>query len=359
MPLDRAAAQASDTLRLVYEHAARGGLDKMLKDDVSARLLTWQLRMRIMLQMAIALNFMHRRFSSPAYHRDVKSGNVMITDDFTAKLIDCGLSKYVPEQGADAGFSVAATMRDMRFGTAQYMCPCYVADGDYSTRSEIFSLGLVIAELLTGRLHVDPKEKEKLRLSTERVVRGTPADARAGEWPGDSVKQLKDVVVTCTAPDIEARPTDMAAVMRVLRLLLDQHCPASAAEASDAMIAELAAAREALDRMRMEQQFQDLQRARATQPQLQCCVCTDDVAASDGCACSSEAAGQFYCNECLSNKVMSQVTGEGKPVFLANGCVITCAVCTCNPPPPPPNKLHPPPLLPPPRSIASARYPNP
>ena len=119
MPLDRAAAQASDTLCLVYEYAARGGLDKMLRKDVSARLLTWQLRMRIMLQMAIALNFMHKRFSSPAYHRDVKSGNVVITDDFTAKIIDCGLSKYVPEQGADAGFSVSATMHDMRFGTAQ------------------------------------------------------------------------------------------------------------------------------------------------------------------------------------------------------------------------------------------------
>ena len=121
MPLDRAAAQRSDTLCLVYEYAARGSLDKMLRDDVSARLLTWQLRMRIMLQIAIALNFMHKRFGSPAYHRDVKSGNVVITDDFTAKLIDCGLSKYVPEQGADPGFSVAATMRDMRFGTAQYV----------------------------------------------------------------------------------------------------------------------------------------------------------------------------------------------------------------------------------------------
>ena len=121
MPLERAAAQGSDTLCLLYEYAARGGLDKMLKDDSSARLLTWQLRLRIMLQIATALNFMHKRFASPAYHRDVKSANVVITDDFIAKLIDCGLSKYVPEQGADPGFSVAATMRDMRFGTAQYV----------------------------------------------------------------------------------------------------------------------------------------------------------------------------------------------------------------------------------------------
>jgi serine/threonine protein kinase len=121
MPLERASAQGSDTLCLLYEYAARGGVDKMLKDDGSARLLTWQLRLRIMLQIATALNFMHKRFASPAYHRDVKSANVVITDDFIAKLIDCGLSKYAPEHGADPGFSVAATMRDMRFGTAQYV----------------------------------------------------------------------------------------------------------------------------------------------------------------------------------------------------------------------------------------------
>jgi serine/threonine protein kinase len=121
MPLDRAAAQGSDTLCLLYEYAARGSVDKMLKDDCSARMLTWQLRLFIMLQIATALNYMHKRSASPAFHRDVKSANVVITEDFTAKLIDCGMSKYVPEQGADAGFhSVAASMPNMRFGTTQY-----------------------------------------------------------------------------------------------------------------------------------------------------------------------------------------------------------------------------------------------
>jgi hypothetical protein len=93
------------------------------------------------------------------------------------------------------------------------------------------------------------------------------------------------------------------------------------------VIAELAAAREALDRLRLEQQFQDMQRVRATEPQLQCCVCSDDVAASDGCACSGQAPSHFYCNECFSAMVVTQVTGEGKPVFLSNGCEVTCSFC--------------------------------
>ena len=203
------------------------------------------------------------------------------------------------------------------------MCNKYMRSGLYTAKSEIFSLGIVIAELLTGRLQGD----QGLDFNLPRMQRQTPADARAGQWPADAVEQLKDLVRRCVNNDLEERPADMATVMRELRALVEQHCPASATETGDAMIAELAAAREALDRMRREQQFQDMQRARATEPQLQCCVCTDDVAASDGCACSGEAPGHFYCNECLSNMVISQVTGEGKPVFLANGCVITCAIC--------------------------------
>jgi len=207
------------------------------------------------------------------------------------------------------------------------MCPDYMADGVYSSRSEIFSLGLVIAELLTGCLHLDPKATQKLKLSTERVLRGTPADVRAGEWPDDAVQQLKALVGRCTASDIEERPAEMATVVRELRALLERHCPASAGEAGDAMIAELAAARAQLDRMRLDQQFQDMQRARAAAPQLQCCVCMEDVAASDGCTCSGAAPGHFFCNECFCDMVASQVTGEGKPVFLAAGCEVTCSVC--------------------------------
>ena len=132
-----------------------------------------------------------------------------------------------------------------------------------------------------------------------------------------------DALILILRSDLPTWPT----VMRELRALLEQHCPAYEAEGGNAMIAELAAARAALDRMRLDQLFQDMQRARATAPQLQCCVCAEDVAACDGCACSGEAPGHFYCNECFSNMVVSQATGEDKPVFLATGCEVMCRFC--------------------------------
>jgi hypothetical protein len=199
----------------------------------------------------------------------------------------------------------------------------YMRGGMYTAKSEIFSLGVVMAELLTGRL----QNSDVMDLAAERVLNRTPADARAGEWPDHAVLQLKALVSRCTASDIEDRPADMATVVRELRVLLEKHCPASAGEASDAMIAELAAAREALDRMHLDKQFLDMQSARAAALQLQCCICLENFSASDGCACSGEAPGHFYCNECFRDMVTCQVTGEDKPVFLASGCEVTCSIC--------------------------------
>ena len=127
----------------------------------------------------------------------------------------------------------------------------YLRSGTYTAKSEIFSLGIVFAELLTGRLQGD----QGMDFNLPRILRQTPADARAGGWPADAMQQLKALVGRCVDSDIEERPADMATVMRELRRLLDQHCPASAAEVGDAIIAELAAARAELDRICLEQQF--------------------------------------------------------------------------------------------------------
>jgi hypothetical protein len=89
------------------------------------------------------------------------------------------------------------------------MCSDYVSDGIFTSRSEIVSPGLVIAELLISHLHLGATALPKLSLSTESVLCGIHADARAGAWPGDAVQQLKALVGRCTAGDIEARPTDI------------------------------------------------------------------------------------------------------------------------------------------------------
>jgi serine/threonine protein kinase len=98
--------------------AAKRGLDQNLRDDTSARQLTSIRRVRIALDIATALNFMHSgRCDGVAYHRDIKSGNIALTSDWRAKLIDCGLAKYAPR---NQNLAATQTCFQTRIGGQQF-----------------------------------------------------------------------------------------------------------------------------------------------------------------------------------------------------------------------------------------------
>ena len=114
--------------------------------------MLWQYRLKIAIGVAKGLYCMHNNIPGrPAYHRDMKAANIAIMADYTAKIIDCGSSKYVPEtllQGLSMHTSASS-----RHGTVGYMCPWYYKRNmPYDSRCEIFSFGIVFLELITGCL---------------------------------------------------------------------------------------------------------------------------------------------------------------------------------------------------------------
>lgn len=97
------------------------------------------------------------------FHRDIKSANICLAEDFTARLIDCGLAKFVPDENADKSPwsvtpSIRSTYRGLAFGTPGYMCPEYVGNkGEgiscpFIAAFDMFSIGVVMAELILGCL---------------------------------------------------------------------------------------------------------------------------------------------------------------------------------------------------------------
>ena len=83
---------------LVYELLALGGLNTHLTDNTKAQSLLWSTRVNILLEVASAINYLHCNTpGNPAYHRDIKASNVALTSSYSAKLIDCGLSKYTSD----------------------------------------------------------------------------------------------------------------------------------------------------------------------------------------------------------------------------------------------------------------------
>ncbi|KAJ8467620.1 hypothetical protein OPV22_030172 [Ensete ventricosum] len=133
---------------LVYEYVNNGNLEQWLHGAMWERgCLTWDARMKIILGTAKALAYLHDAVEPKVVHRDIKSSNILIDEDFNAKVSDFGLAKLL-----GAGKSHIAT-RVM--GTFGYVAPEYASTGFLNEKSDIYSFGIVFLEAITGRDPVD------------------------------------------------------------------------------------------------------------------------------------------------------------------------------------------------------------
>ncbi|GJR15417.1 kinase-like domain, phloem protein 2-like protein [Tanacetum coccineum] len=144
--------EGNGTMILVYEHALKGSLENYLGSSDKMN-LTWVQRLNICLDIAHGLNYIHNNTDhgkQKMIHRDIKSDNILLGDNWKAKIADFGLSKFHP---ADQSASTFYT--SMIAGTYVYLDPEYQKDGKLSKKSDIYSFGVVLLEILTGRLAYD------------------------------------------------------------------------------------------------------------------------------------------------------------------------------------------------------------
>ncbi|XP_024394068.1 uncharacterized protein [Physcomitrium patens] len=148
----------SSHLILVYEYLSEGSVESRLHARTNAPTLPWLVRFKVAVGIAKALDCLHNGTSRPVIHRDVKTANILLTADFEPQLSDFGLAKWAPKKASHI-------LCDDVLGTFGYLAPEYFMYGRVNNKTDVYALGVVLLELITGRMPIDntsPKGQENL-----------------------------------------------------------------------------------------------------------------------------------------------------------------------------------------------------
>ncbi|KAG0502146.1 hypothetical protein HPP92_002218 [Vanilla planifolia] len=199
---------------LVYEYMENGSLDDRLQYKDNTTPIPWFYRFKIAWEVASALAFLHNAKPEPIIHRDLKPANILLDYNYVSKICDVGLSTMLPV----LNFSTSTIYKDTApVGTICYIDPEYQRTGKVSPKSDIFSLGIVVLQLLTGKpaigvVHIVESALEDGNL---RDV----LDSMAGEWPEKETRELAELALACVELRGKDRPNLVTEVLPVLERL--------------------------------------------------------------------------------------------------------------------------------------------
>ncbi|KAL1215045.1 U-box domain-containing protein 52 [Cardamine amara subsp. amara] len=188
---------------LVYEYMDNGSLDDrlMLVNDTPP--IPWFERFRIALEVASALVFLHKSKPRPIIHRDLKPGNILLDHNFVSKLGDVGLSTMVNQDEASSRLTIFKKTSPV--GTLCYIDPEYQRTGIISPKSDVYSLGVVILQLLTAKpaIAITHMVEESIGDDAEFMA---VLDVNAGSWPISETRELAALGLCCTEMRRRDRP---------------------------------------------------------------------------------------------------------------------------------------------------------
>ncbi|KAG6624631.1 probable serine/threonine-protein kinase At1g01540 [Carya illinoinensis] len=192
---------------LVYEYVDNGNLEQWIHGDVGpSSPLTWEIRMNIIVGTAKGLTYLHEGLEPKVVHRDIKSSNILLDKQWNPKVSDFGLAKLL---GSERSYVTTRVM-----GTFGYVAPEYASTGMLNERSDVYSFGILLMEIISGRNPVDysrPAGEVNLVEWLKAMVTNRNADGvldpRLPEKPSSrALKRALLVALRCVDPNAQKRP---------------------------------------------------------------------------------------------------------------------------------------------------------
>ncbi|MED6185677.1 hypothetical protein PIB30_059400 [Stylosanthes scabra] len=212
--------EESEQPLMIYEYISNGTLYDHLHGRYRS-FLDWETRLKVALQTAEALAYLHSAAHTPIYHRDVKSTNILLDNEFNAKVSDFGLSRL-----ASPGLSHVSTCAQ---GTVGYLDPEYYRNYQLTDKSDVYSYGVVLLELLSSEKAIDfNRDPDCVNLVvhvSQHASNGTllmeVVDQRlvCQERFGESIRMFSELALDCLREKKGERPSMKDIVQRLISVL--------------------------------------------------------------------------------------------------------------------------------------------
>ncbi|XP_022869410.1 receptor protein kinase TMK1-like [Olea europaea var. sylvestris] len=209
---------------LVYEYMPQGTLSRHLFNwaDEGLQPLEWTKRLTIALDVARGVEYLHGLAHQSFIHRDLKPSNILLGDDMRAKVADFGLVRLAPEGKGSIETRIA--------GTFGYLAPEYAVTGRVTTKVDVFSFGVILMELITGRKALDenlPEESmhlltwfRRMHLNKDSFGKAIDPTIDRNEETLASISTVAELAGHCCAREPYQRP-DMGHAVNVLSSLVE------------------------------------------------------------------------------------------------------------------------------------------
>ncbi|KAI4314235.1 hypothetical protein L6164_027166 [Bauhinia variegata] len=211
---------------LIYEYMPNGNLAKHLSDK-NEHVLSWKQRLQIAVDAAQGLEYMHKGCKPPIVHRDVKPSNILLDEKFRGKISDFGLSKIYANEGDTHVYTAIA-------GTTGYLDPQYNISNKLNEKSDVFSFGVVLLEMITGQPAIAKTDEGKTHIidwlksmQSESEISDIVDSRLEGKFGTDSARKLLDTAMACVASRSIDRPTMGEVVKELTHCLAMETSPSS------------------------------------------------------------------------------------------------------------------------------------